>query len=93
VESVEVLKDAKINIVTRGDGYVVEAAVPLATLGFKPEAGKAYKADLGVIYSDAKGDNRQLRMYWANRATGLTSDIPGEIMATPSLWGTATVRK
>ena len=49
----------------------VEAAVPLATLGFDPQPGKSYKLDLGVIFSDATGTTRSLRMYWANKATGL----------------------
>jgi len=91
VDRVDVLKNAKVNITRRGGGYTVEASVPLADLGFSPAAGKTYKADLGVIFSDAKGDNRAARVYWSNRATGLTADIPGEIMAAPSLWGSATV--
>jgi hypothetical protein len=91
VDCVEVLKDAKINLTRRDGGYTVEAAVPLAALGFNPQAGKSYRTDLGVIYSDAKGDNRAARVYWSNKATGLTADVPGEIMATPGLWGTATV--
>jgi hypothetical protein len=75
----------------RGGGYVVEAAVPLAAIGFSPQAGQTYKLDLGVIFSDAKGDNRAARVYWSNTATGLVSDVPGEIMATPSLWGRASL--
>ena len=63
------------------------AAVPLATLGFNPQPGKSYKLDLGVIFSDATGTTRSLRMYWANKATGLVNDVPGEIMPTPNLWG------
>lgn len=66
---------------------------PLTTLGFTPVAGKEYKLDLGVVYADAKGDNRAARVYWANKATGLVSDVPGEIMASPNLWGKATVAK
>jgi hypothetical protein len=91
VDRVDVLADARINITRRGGGYVVEAAVPLAALGFSPVAGQTCKTDLGVIFSDAKGDNRAARVYWSNKATGLTADVPGEIMAFPSLWGTATV--
>jgi hypothetical protein len=52
---------------------------------------KVYKLDLGVIFSDTKGDNRAARVYWSNTATGLVSDVPGEIMATPSLWGRASL--
>jgi len=28
-----------------------------------------------------------LRSYWANPATGLVNDVPGEIMLSPNLWG------
>ncbi len=89
VDRVDVLEAAKVKIARRGGGYVVEAAVPLKALGFAPEAGKEYRLDLGVIYSDAKGDNRAVRVYWSNKATGLVSDVPGEIMASPDLWGRA----
>jgi hypothetical protein len=61
----------------------------LAALGFKPEAGKEYKADIGAVFSDATGANRAARVYWANKATGLVNDVPGEIMGFPNLWGTA----
>jgi hypothetical protein len=89
-EYVAQLTDAQLGLVRRGNGYTVEAAIPLATLGFAPQAGKAYKLDLGAIFSDATGTNRAARVYWANKATGLVNDVPGEIMATPNLWGTAT---
>ena len=65
--------------------------MPLKTLGFDPQPGKTYKLDLGVIFSDATGTNRSLRMYWANKATGLVNDVPGEIMPTPNLWGVAAL--
>ena len=42
---------------------------------------------MGVIFSDAAGTTRSLRMYWDNTATGLVNDVPGEIMPTPKLWG------
>lgn len=89
VDEVQQLADAQVKIVRRADGYVVEALVPLATLGFNPQPGQDYKLDLGVIYSDATGTNRAARVYWANKATGLVSDLPGEIMPAPNLWGTA----
>jgi hypothetical protein len=91
VEDVRVLDDATVTINRRADGYAVEAAVPLATLGFDPQPGKTYRLDLGAIFSDATGTNRAMRMYWANKATGLVNDVPGEIMPAPNLWGSATV--
>jgi hypothetical protein len=89
VDSVTLLTDATVSIQRAGDGYKVELAVPLAALGFKPEAGKEYKADLGAVFSDATGNNRAARVYWSNKATGLVNDVPGEIMGNPNLWGTA----
>lgn len=91
VDRVDVLSDAKINITRRSGGYILEAAVPLASIGWAPQAGKEYKMDLGVIFSDAKGDNRAARVYWSNQATGLVADVPGEIMAEPKQWGAAAV--
>jgi len=91
LDYVEVVENAEIAIDRFGEGYRVEAKIPLAALAFSPEPGKQYKMDLGVIYSDAKGDNRAARVYWSNQATGLVADIPGEIMGNPNLWGTATV--
>jgi len=64
----------------------------LADLGFQPQAGKQYKVDLGTIYADPTGTNRAARVYWSNKATGLVSDVPGEIMASPNLWGTGSVK-
>ncbi len=91
VDRVEIVETARINLVRRGGGYVVEAAVPLEALGFTPQTGRRYRIDLGAVYSDAKGDNRAARVYWSNKATGLVADVPGEILATPNQWGTAEV--
>ena len=33
------------------------------------------------------GTNRDARVYWSNKATGLVNDVPGEIMVQPNLWG------
>ncbi|MFM7413090.1 MAG: sugar-binding protein [Planctomycetota bacterium] len=87
----QVLGDATVKIDRRSGGYTLEAAVPLATLGFDPKPGKQYRIDLGVIFSDANGTNRAQRMYWADKATGLVNDVPGEIMPAPNLWGSATL--
>ena len=91
VDSVTLVPDAKAAIQRGGDSYTVELCVPLAALGFKPEAGRDYKADLGAVFSDATGTDRAARVYWSNKATGLVNDVPGEIMAQPNLWGTAQV--
>ena len=86
VDSVEKLDDAKIAIKTSGNGYRVEAAIPLKTLGLNPAAGKI-TADFGVLYGDDEGSNIALRSYWSNQFTGLVNDVPGEIMLSPDAWG------
>jgi hypothetical protein len=93
VDNVDVIADARVVINRRGDGYTLEAALPLKALGFAPQPGAAYRCDLGIILSDPTGTNRAARVYWANKATGLVNDVPGEIMPTPQLWGTAVMEK
>ncbi|MBI2192473.1 MAG: hypothetical protein HYU36_10870 [Planctomycetes bacterium] len=92
VDSVSLLADAVLSVGKGQGSYTFEAAIPLKSLDFSPQPGKSYKIDLGVIYSDATGNNRAARVYWSNKATGLTADVPGEIMASPRLWGTAEVQ-
>jgi hypothetical protein len=62
-----------------------EFSVPLALLNLKPEKDLAIKADLGVL----RGSKFQTlhRVYWSNKATDLTSDVPSEAQLTPGLWG------
>jgi hypothetical protein len=62
-----------------------EIALPLAVLGLKPTAGMAIKADIGVLRGD--GMQTTQRVYWSNKGTGITSDVPSEAMLTPNLWG------
>ncbi len=91
VDAVTLLPDAKITVHTRGNGYTLEAAVPLADLGWQPQPGSTLKADVGVLFGDPDGKATMLRSYWSNQATGLVNDVPGEIMLFPNLWGTLTV--
>ena len=59
--------------------------MPLATLGLKPQTGQTLQGDIGIL----RGNNGQTtaRIYWSNKATGITSDVPSEAMLTPNLWG------
>ncbi len=88
VDVVKRLEGAKIAVVRENGQYRVEAAIPLAELGLAAPAGKSFRADVGVIYGDPDGTINMLRSYWANPATGLVNDVPGEIMLSPHLWGT-----
>ncbi|MFT5127348.1 MAG: hypothetical protein ACI8W8_000951 [Rhodothermales bacterium] len=84
VDHVQRLADVSIAVKTRHDGYEIDARIPLSALNLKPST---VRADFGVTFGDAAGTETQLRSYWANPATMLVDDIPGEIMLHPNLWG------
>ncbi len=92
-EVMKIITDSAIAIDRIGGKYALRAAVPLKALGWNPQSGKNYKADLGIIYSDPNGQTNQLRMNWANKNTGLVSDLPAESQLHPELWGTLTVKE
>jgi hypothetical protein len=87
IDEVRVLEAAQVVIDRQPAGYTVRAAVPLSAIGFRPESGKTYRGDFGIIYSDKAGTINELRMYWANKATGLVSDTSLEAQITPRHWG------
>jgi hypothetical protein len=60
-------------------------SIPLQTLGLKPKAGETIKADIGILRGN--GSQTTQRVYWSNKATGITSDVPSEAELTPALWG------
>ena len=91
IDQVIELGDARIATKVTPDGYALEAAVPLARLGWVPGKGKSYRADFGVIYGDKQGLTNRLRMNWANKATGIVADPPSEAMIRPDLWGRLVV--
>ncbi|QIF03989.1 hypothetical protein [Roseimicrobium sp. ORNL1] len=68
-----------------------EISVPLEVLDWKPKAGETFSADLGVL----RGANFQTtqRVYWSNKATAITADVPSEAELTPKLWGKWRVEK
>ncbi len=90
-ERVALLTDAQIAVKTTPDGYTLEAAVPLATIGFKPERGKSYAIDFGILYGDPGGAKTILRSYWANPNTSIIGDVPTESRIVPENLGKATV--
>jgi hypothetical protein len=92
VDRIDRLDPAHIGIKPIPGGYAVEAVVPFELLGLKPEPGKSYKIDFGILSADSSGGATVARTYWANQATGLVSDVPGEIRLTPGLWGNIRLR-
>ena len=62
-----------------------EVSVPLSTLGLKPADGQSIKADIGILRGN--GFQTLQRVYWNNKATAITADVPSEAELTPALWG------
>jgi hypothetical protein len=60
-------------------------SIPLEVLGLKPAAGQHIKADIGILRGN--GVQTTQRVYWSNKATGITADVPSEAELTPNLWG------
>ncbi|TWT79137.1 hypothetical protein CA13_05350 [Planctomycetes bacterium CA13] len=62
-----------------------EISVPLATLHWAPQSGDIVRADIGVLRGS--GGQTTQRVYWSNKATAITADVPSEAELTPKLWG------
>ncbi|WP_254513011.1 hypothetical protein [Anatilimnocola floriformis] len=62
-----------------------EISIPLSALHWEPKPGETYRADLGVLRG-ANGQTTQ-RVYWSNKATAITADVPSEAELMPRLWG------
>jgi len=87
MESVTVVAEAKIEVRKRGDGYTVEAAVPLAVLDLRPADGLVLRGDFGATHGDPGGQDTVLRTYWNNQHTGIVNDEVFELQMEPKNWG------
>lgn len=87
MDFVDVVQDAKITVTKRGEGYVVEAAIPLASLGWAPTEGAVLRGDFGATHGGPGGDRTRLRTYWNNQRTGIVDDAVFELMMEPQNWG------
>jgi hypothetical protein len=83
--------DVSADVQLAGAGGNYEFSVPLATLGLKPNAGLSLKGDVGILRGN--GMAVTARVYWSNKATGITSDVPSEAALTPLLWGRIEIRE
>jgi len=93
MDSVVVLQDAKIEVKKGDRWYVIEAAVPLSTLGLKPFAGMKLAGDFGATHGTPAGDDTLLRTYWNNQSTGLVNDEVFELKMEPRNWGQLQFRE
>lgn len=87
MDEVRRLDEAKVAFSRAGASYVIEASVPLAALGLDPAGTDGLRGDVGVVFSDQTGRNRELRLYHWNRDTAMTADLPTETRLQPANWG------
>ncbi len=84
--SIDVVEDVTASIAFAADNSGnYEISLPLVVLHWQPKPGDEALADLGVL----RGSNFQTtqRIYWSNKATAITADVPSEAELTPKLWG------
>ncbi len=76
------------------DGFSVTAVIPLDLIGWKPEAGKEVRMDLGYVFGNADGTQAVLRAYWTNDSftANVLNDIPHESRLEPGEWGKVVVK-
>ena len=92
MDSVAVLAEAKVSVKVDAQGkrYVVEAAIPLASLGLKVTDGLILRGDFGATHGDKSGADTALRTHWNNQKTGIVNDEVFELRMEPSNWGEIT---
>ncbi len=89
MQYVDLMPDVKVIAKAKGDAksYVVEAAIPWSSLGFKPAEKTKYLGDFGVTYGNNEATRTRLRNYWSNQETGLVDDVVFELKMSPKNWG------
>ena len=70
--------------------YIVEVAVPLASLGLSNVAGKTIGFDASVGLANPEGNQRERAAHWAGLSESRVVDRPGSAELLPRTWGTLT---
>ena len=83
--TIDQVTDVSASVQLDAANGVYAISVPLETLGLHPAAGQAIQADLGILRGN--GVQTTQRVYWSDKATGITADVPSEAQLTPALWG------
>ena len=86
----DVVREVSSQIVLVQNEGVYTVKIPLSVLGWQPQSGQTYRADLGLLRGN--GAQTLQRVYWNNRDTAIVSDIPSEARLRPENWGWWKVR-
>jgi hypothetical protein len=70
------------------EGYTLETAVPLKSLGLDPPRNSTVGFDASVGFPDAGGMARVRAAHWAGQSEAAVVDRPGSAALLPSTWGT-----
>lgn len=79
------VEDVSAQVQLAGSDGNFEFSIPLATIGLKVQDGATLRGDVGILRGD--GAQTLQRVYWSNKATAITADVPSEAELTPQLWG------
>ena len=79
------VEEVSAAVTLAGGKGLYEFSIPLAVLGLEAKEGAIVAGDIGVLRG-SQGTTSQ-RLYWHNKATSITADVPSEAMLTPQLWG------
>jgi hypothetical protein len=83
--NIDRVEDVSAQVKLGGANGNYEFSIPLATFGLKPAPGQPIRGDIGILRGN--GFQTTSRVYWSNKSTGITSDVPSEAMLYPQLWG------
>ena len=83
--------DVSDQVLLAGKDGSFEISVPLQVLGLQAREGTSVSGDIGVLRGN--GFQTLARLYWSNKATAITADVPSEAELTPRLWGRWTFSK
>ncbi len=86
IDEVVRLDNFALKITREKNAYALEARVPLAAVGLAGLPQKL-RGDVGIIYGDATGRDRDQRLYYYNRSSGMISDLTTEARLNPDRWG------
>ncbi len=86
IDEVRRLPECEVTIHRDTDGYTLFAQLPLASLGIT-SLPASLRGDVGIIYSDATGRDRDQRLYYYNAHTAMVADLTTEASLTPDKWG------
>lgn len=88
-DEVVIMNDVELKINKLPSSAVVEIRIPLKSIGIdNAKSGLEIGGDLGIITSDVDGMKNMARIYYFNKQTGLTSDMPSESVFYPDRLGT-----